>query len=222
MSTPRGIRNNNPLNIKTGDKWLGMIGEDEGFLQFSEASYGIRAAARVLQTYQTVHHLHTIREIIHRWAPPADNNPSDEYARAVAIWAGLEPDDEVDVYDFDTALAMLRAMVRFENGKPPEGEYWYADSVYERGLREAGVLRIKKLPDSRVVKGTATAAAGIVAAQGVLADLFGLPAEVTAMLPTALQNMSEQTVAAVVLLISLAGAAYSFYARRDDKLNGRL
>ena len=32
---PRGIRNNNPLNIrKSGDNWLGAAGDDGEFVQF--------------------------------------------------------------------------------------------------------------------------------------------------------------------------------------------
>lgn len=220
--TPQGIRLNNPTNIRTGDAWLGAVGEENGFVRFRSPEYGIRAAARVLQTYQTTHGLRTVREIISRWAPPEDDNPTSEYARAVAIWMGVEPDDPVDVYDYDTAYRLLRAMVRFENGAPPDADRWYAEEVYEMALRMAGVGKQKSLRDSRVIRGSVTAAGGILAAQGILTDVFGIPSEIAALLPTALAGLSENATAGIVLLIGLAGAGYAMWARRDDSLKGRL
>ena len=54
MKTSRGIRNNNPLNIRhSADRWLGMREEqeDKSFVQFKSMAYGYRAAWRILQTY---------------------------------------------------------------------------------------------------------------------------------------------------------------------------
>lgn len=55
MSEPRGIRNNNPGNIKkTSDKWEGLNADqskDDTFCQFSDAKYGIRAMAKLLYKY---------------------------------------------------------------------------------------------------------------------------------------------------------------------------
>ena len=53
---PRGLRNNNPGNIKrTGDKWQGLVEEEDAtdsvFFQFREMRWGIRAIARILRTY---------------------------------------------------------------------------------------------------------------------------------------------------------------------------
>ncbi len=47
MTTPRGIRNNNPLNIRrTRDKWKGMkaLQSDAQFAQFESMEWGWRAA----------------------------------------------------------------------------------------------------------------------------------------------------------------------------------
>ena len=52
---PRGIRNNNPGNIRrNGDPWQGLAKEqnDREFFTFKSAVYGIRALARLLITYQ--------------------------------------------------------------------------------------------------------------------------------------------------------------------------
>ena len=50
----RGIRNNNPLNIRrTATRWQGACKEqkDKSFVQFKTMAYGYRAAWKVLQTY---------------------------------------------------------------------------------------------------------------------------------------------------------------------------
>ena len=69
---PRGIRNNNPGNIRrNGDPWQGLAKDqtDREFFTFQSAVYGIRALARLLITYQDKYGLCTIEGIITRWAP---------------------------------------------------------------------------------------------------------------------------------------------------------
>jgi len=226
VSDPRGIRNNNPLNIRrTDDAWKGLAAtqSDDAFFSFEQPKWGIRAAARILQVYQEVHGLRTLAEIVDRWAPPAENDTAS-YITAVSIWADIEPHAVIDVTDYDTAHRLLRAMVRMENGKPPEGRdvAWYEPQVYESGLRLAGVSPNKSLAQSRTTKGAAAAVGATGAAIGILTDTFGLPAEIAGMLPAALSSLSSESAAVVVLVIGLAGAAYSIWARRDDQRNGRL
>ena len=71
----RGVRNNNPLNIKkkVSNAWDGIAEDQSGdsiFATFESAEYGIRAALRTLVTYQNKHGLKTPTEMIYRWAPP--------------------------------------------------------------------------------------------------------------------------------------------------------
>ena len=50
----RGIRNNNPLNIRrSATRWKGAQEEqrDKAFVQFKTLAYGYRAAWKILQTY---------------------------------------------------------------------------------------------------------------------------------------------------------------------------
>ena len=222
--TSRGIRNNNPLNIrKTDIVWQGkIVGNDPEFETFSAPEYGIRAAAKILQNYQEKHQITTLREVINRWAPPSENDTS-AYVQAVSIWSDYEPDDPLDLNHYETTYRLLRAMTRMENGKPPEPKtVWYPDDIWEKGLRTAGLVPGKPLTQSRITKGAATAAGGITAAVGVLTDTLGVPPEIAALLPNAMTSMSENAVAITVLIIGLIGAGYSLYARRDDKLKGRL
>ena len=121
MSTPRGIRNNNPLNIRrSGDKWQGLrvLQEDREFFQFSEMKWGWRAAFRLLcQTYYGKYKLRTIRVIINRWAPPKENNTSS-YIKHVAERTGIAPDQVLcDPATHPTQWMMLGiAMAIVENG----------------------------------------------------------------------------------------------------------
>lgn len=92
---PRGLRNNNPLNIRhSSDRWRGMRVKqtDPAFVQFTSMAMGYRAAWRVLYSYhlrfQREQQPFTPRNIIHRWAPPTEND-SRAYLRAVCLLTGL-------------------------------------------------------------------------------------------------------------------------------------
>jgi hypothetical protein len=224
VTLPRGIRNNNPLNIiEAGIKWQGMASAqpDDRFVSFNRPEDGIRAAAKILQAYQESHGINTLRGVINRWAPPIENDTS-AYVTSVSIRSDIEPDDVLNLSDYKTVYMMLRAMTWQENGKPGNKDFWYPDDIWEKGLRMAGLVPDKPLIDSRTMKGTATAAAAGLSAVGILTDTFGIPADIASMLPTALSGMSEQAVAIVTILIGVAGSIYAAYSRNDDKLKGRL
>ena len=118
---PRGLRNNNPLNIRrSGDKWQGLrvLQEDREFFQFSEMKYGWRAAFRLLcHTYYGKYKLRTIRAIITRWAPPKEND-TEVYIRRVTDRIGIGPDRELgDPATHPTQWMMIGiAMAIVENG----------------------------------------------------------------------------------------------------------
>ena len=124
MSTlgPRGIRNNNPGNLrKNGISWQGLAPADQqtdpAFYVFSLPDYGVRAMARVLRTYYNSHGLRSIREIITRYAPATENN-TNAYTLAVAREVGMDPDYRI--LDLDAVLPRLvPAMIRHENGMQP-------------------------------------------------------------------------------------------------------
>ena len=94
---PRGIRNNNPLNIRrtAKDQWKGMADaqSDRAFVQFKSLEYGWRAAFYLLtRTYYHKYRLYTIRMIIKRWAPPQENVTST-YIENVCRLTGIPPDE---------------------------------------------------------------------------------------------------------------------------------
>ena len=89
MNQTRGIRNNNPLNIRrTSTRWQGARKEqtDKSFVQFETMAYGYRAAWKILQTYYerfcTQGKAYTVRNIIERWAPPTEND-TEAYIKSV-------------------------------------------------------------------------------------------------------------------------------------------
>ena len=137
MNEPRGIRNNNPLNIrKSADKWQGQINAnvnandnnsspkgDAEFVQFYTMEYGWRAAFVILcKTYYGKYKLRTIRDIVSRWAPPKENN-TPAYIRHVSDYTGIGPDRDLgDPQTHPTNWLLTGyAMAVMENGKtlPP-------------------------------------------------------------------------------------------------------
>jgi len=90
----RGIRNNNPLNIRKGvSRWRGMLPADEqtdgAFVRFIGMEYGFRAAFVLMGNYITRHGCNTIEKIVSRWAPKADGNNTDKYINDVCRLTGI-------------------------------------------------------------------------------------------------------------------------------------
>jgi hypothetical protein len=116
---PRGIRNNNPGNIRyDGTKWIGLAAppSDGSFCRFTAAKYGIRAMAKIIMNYGKKHGLDTIRQIIGRWAPPNEND-TGAYVNSVALALRYSADAPLNIPD---ALPRLcRAIIRHENGACP-------------------------------------------------------------------------------------------------------
>ena len=86
----RGIRNNNPLNIRRGtSRWVGRreTVTDKEFEEFTTMAYGYRAAWKLMETYRLrlmqAGKSFTLENIIHRWAPPEDHNDTTAYIRTV-------------------------------------------------------------------------------------------------------------------------------------------
>ncbi len=131
MRRPRGIRNNNPGNIrKSNIKWQGLAQEqtDVAFYQFTRAEYGIRALCRVLRTYQRKYGLNDVRSIINRFAPPVEND-TDSYVYAVAKALGVSSNISINLEDRETMIKLLKAIIKHENGQQP-----YDDKVIIRGI----------------------------------------------------------------------------------------
>lgn len=122
---PRGIENNNPGNVEysSRNQWIGLAdpASDGRMCRFTHPSYGIRAMLLVLIKYQTKDRLKTISKMIGKYAPRQgqDNNPTDEYVDFVAKKVGVGAHDKVSMRDYRTAVAIISAMIHFENSMQP-------------------------------------------------------------------------------------------------------
>ena len=163
---PRGIRHNNPGNLRrTTDPWQGLAvpQTDSAFFVFKDATYGIRALARTLINYQDQHGLRTIRQIISRWAP-ANENDTASYINAVAKQAGFDADQPLNMHKFDHLKAVTVNIIRHENGQQP-----YSDAQITKALVLAGVEpSTASLQETRTVKGGQAATAATARSTSVM------------------------------------------------------
>ena len=124
----RGLRNNNPLNIRhSADRWQGARKEqtDQSFVQFESMAYGYRAAWKTLDTYykrlkERKKHF-TVENIIARWAPPTEND-TQAYIHTVLRLTSLggmenlpQPSRGVDT---ERLVCLMAAMTTMECGIP--------------------------------------------------------------------------------------------------------
>lgn len=128
MALPRGIRNNNPLNIRKGNNWKGekKVQVDKAFEEFESMQMGLRAGFIILRNYQRTSlapkmRANTIRKIINRWAPASENDTL-RYIDLVAKRSGLNPDELIAYRDKPRMLAVVEAMCFVECGQPIDKE----------------------------------------------------------------------------------------------------
>ena len=116
---PRGIRNNNPLNIRVGNNWKGEVSHptDHAFEQFTDMKWGVRAAFIVLRNYIIRHRCNTIKKIIPRWAPNSDNNNTAAYIRTVCDRTRYDENKVIDPNSTTQMCNLFCAMCFVENGK---------------------------------------------------------------------------------------------------------
>lgn len=130
---PRGVRNNNPLNIKKGQKWKGLssIQTDSVFCQFDSMVMGYRAAFVILGKSYRKRGIRRLVDMVKTWAPSSENNTL-AYYRFVADTLRKEfRDDEhlADCIDGDFPrpnaknkaywCCLVKAMHLVENGAWP-------------------------------------------------------------------------------------------------------
>jgi hypothetical protein len=135
MPLPRGIRNNNPLNLRENKfsdfNWVGEAKKDwdPEFEEFSHAVFGLRAAAKIILLYQRKHKLETLSEIIARWAPPIEND-TGKYTNFVANKVKIDPNQPLFLKNSPVLLVdIMAAMIFMECGQNP----------YDKHLIRAGV-----------------------------------------------------------------------------------
>lgn len=115
---PRGIRNNNPLNIRIGNTWLGEVEypTDNEFEQFIHVRFGLRAGFILLKRYINRYKLNTIEKIISRWAP-SNENYTRSYIDNVAKRMKIAPNTPLLYEDRGVMCALVYEMIYIENGQ---------------------------------------------------------------------------------------------------------
>ena len=144
ITTPRGVRNNNPGNIDYNPRnaWQGQLGLEVGvpsprFARFDTPENGIRALGKLLINYRGKDGMpgvggpgiDTVRETITRWAPGNENNP-DAYIAAVARRLGVNANDVIDVRKPVTLGVMVSSIIAHECAG-----FAYPEAVLAEGLR---------------------------------------------------------------------------------------
>jgi hypothetical protein len=128
----RGVRNNNPLNIrKTSQTFVGEVeSSDNSFERFSSIEYGFRAAFRVLHTYYIRYKCNTISKLITRWAPSNENNTVN-YINIVSKLSKLDK-NKVFTWNEDALVPIVRSMAKVETG------VMYPEDVIRKGYELSG------------------------------------------------------------------------------------
>ncbi len=212
---PRGLRNNNPGNLRRSkDKWQGLDERqpDKGYFTFKSPAYGIRALARTLIAYQDDHGLRSVFRIINRWAP-ANENDTMAYVKAVSAETGFSPDQKLDLHSYADLKPLVAAIIRHENGQQP-----YTDAQIDKALVLAGVEPPgQSLQKTRTVKGGQAATAATV-------GLGALQAVQDSLAPAteSLQTLAPWLDIAkwLLLAVTLIGIAVMLWARIDDRRKG--
>lgn len=121
----RGIRNNNPLNIRRGNNWQGERHpqKDRQFEEFLTIEDGLRAAFILACNYITGKApsckgvpANTVTLFINKWAPPSENNTA-AYIRRVCELSALLPHEPLFPFNKRKLCLLLQAMAVVECGR---------------------------------------------------------------------------------------------------------
>lgn len=118
-SLPRGIRNNNPGNLRiTNIKWQGKVpvaqNTDEAFEQFQSMAFGIRAM--LMDIINDIKKgKNTLQTLISEFAPSNENNTA-AYVAFVSRVANVPANAVIRPDDRATLGRIIAAMIRKENG----------------------------------------------------------------------------------------------------------
>ena len=150
---PRGIRNNNPGNIRfsNSNAWVGKIPFSQNkdysvattnvvreFEQFVDISHGLRAKMILLNNYIKKGE-NTIEKIIHRFAPPFENNTA-AYIATVVRMTGIAAHFPI-VLTETTLINLCKAILLVENGNSFSS--YVSESEYLTAVKISG-LNLKK------------------------------------------------------------------------------
>lgn len=138
---PRGLRLNNPGNIRPGAGFYGEVGDDGGYAEFDSDEAGIRAIQRLLRTYGSKHGINTLRGLANRYAPPSDNNPTGNYIDFLSQQTGIDPDEPINLSE--RGAEIIPAIIGFEQGQQP-----FSQEMINRAIGAAQFDDEKKIAEA--------------------------------------------------------------------------
>ncbi|MBS2212153.1 hypothetical protein KEM09_12105 [Carboxylicivirga mesophila] len=112
----RGIRNNNPLNLRqTEIKWRGesVKDDDPDFEEFDSMMLGVRAGLRNMRTLYQRDGKNTIAKIVSTWAPSHEND-TESYIQFVVNESGYERDEHLN-WNSEELYPVVKAMCKIES-----------------------------------------------------------------------------------------------------------
>lgn len=113
-ASPRGLRNNNPGNLRAwGDN--PVVG---GFAQFPTQQAGLNAMAKQLEFYAKRGWM-SINDIVSHWAPESDHNNTAAYIRSISAVMGVDASAKLNLQDPNVLSRLMRAMITQEQGQQP-------------------------------------------------------------------------------------------------------
>lgn len=131
---PRGIRNNNPGNLrKTSIPWKGKIaGTDPSFEQFETFVWGLRAKILDIRNDIQKDGTNTINKLISEFAPPSENNTGG-YIDQVCQYMSYTP-DQILTGEREEMRRLSKIIIRIENGNPQTyigRTEWFDDRTFD-------------------------------------------------------------------------------------------
>ncbi len=121
ITLPRGLRNNNPLNIIiSSTPWQGKVdaahNTDGTFEQFKSLELGFRAAIINIRTMIRRDRLDTPATLIPRWAPDPDPKAIESYLNYVCDRSYIGRSERLMYANKNQICRLVHAMAEFENG----------------------------------------------------------------------------------------------------------
>lgn len=153
VDLPRGLRNNNPGNIRfsSSNDWVGKIpysqNTDSGkaFEQFKELRHGIRAKM-VLIYNKVTQGTNTIDKLISIYAPPIEND-TRAYIKQVSSMVGIPTNNEIELTE-ENLIALCKAISYVENGSVfsnmiTDEDYGDVIAIFDKPLKKKATTHKK-------------------------------------------------------------------------------
>ena len=153
LTTIRGLRNNNPGNIRISDtSWQGKIpkslntDKNKAFEQFESLEYGLRALMKNAYTW-VLRGKNTLEKLISVWAPPHENHTGN-YIDYVAKQMGIPKNEVFKTLDKKFFISLARAITEMENGIAA-AQKLVPYSAYEEAYRLMGSTSYTPVPEKK-------------------------------------------------------------------------